>query len=272
MIARLAGASFRAALVAVAVILPAVGLPDVSSSAADLAILGAAMAAAFVILEYGSTCPSLIEFRFATPYNRLRFVILVALLFTLTAVFRQTLQPTGPSLLMGEAASLARAVWDFDLSPVRQFGILARPLDPQGEALLATAAAMALSVTVLALAMFSAVIVVFQWPLRRDSFNPWTNLPGFDAQPPAQTQKTLRQSALMSVLIGLALPGLAPQAAYAFMGPLQPVTNGNSLFLVWMIAIWCFVPAASLLRAVALYKLAYLLAQADLPEGGSALS
>jgi hypothetical protein len=69
----------------------------------------------------------------------------------------------------------------------------------------------------------------------------------------------LRKAASVSVVFALAFPYLAPQASLAFLGPLGPISASNSQFLVWIIAIWAFVPAALLLRAVALLKIASMI-------------
>ncbi|MEM6617792.1 MAG: hypothetical protein AAF761_00240 [Pseudomonadota bacterium] len=267
MLIRLAGASLRAAMVATVVVVPALMLPDVSTSAEELAIIAAALAAAFVIFEYGFQTPSLIEFRFAAPYNRFRFAMFAAVLVALTLAFRPTIHDTGASILLTQMAQSSLAAWDFAGSPVRAFMTLTGAMDDTARTLVATAAALAITVTVATMLVFAAIMTFFSWPLSRDTFNLWINIPTFDANLGEDAQAALRQSAFMSVLIGLTLPYLAPQAALAFMGPLEPVSPGNSLILVWMIAIWCFVPAATLLRAVALYRVAHLLALENVSEG-----
>lgn len=261
MLNRLAGASVRAALVAIAVVIPALTLPGVSNHSAELAILLATLAATFVIVEYGFNAPSLVEFRFAAPYNRLRFLLLATLLVALTVLFRETIHQTGSTIVVSRTGAAAHAFWDFPGSPLRAFLALAHQMDPESRHLVGVAAAVALTITVAALGLFSWAIVAFSWPLARDNFNLWTNMPTIDAQDPETTVEHLRQSAFISVVIGLTLPYLAPQAALAFMGPLEAIGRDNSLFFVWMIAIWCFVPAVSLLRAIALYRVAHMLSR-----------
>jgi hypothetical protein len=263
---RLAGASFRAALVAVIIVLPALLLPDLSPNSADLAILTAAIAAAFVIFEYGFITPSLIEFRFAAPYNRFRFAILAALLTAIAFVFREPFGSTATSLAVSSFAISSAAFWDFAASPLPFFVSMTHNLDAQGQILLTNAAALALSVTTITLLLSGLVIWLFSWPLIAKNFDLWVNMPNFDAKLGAETQLNLRRSGLVSLIIGFSLPYLIPQAALAFMGPLQPISSNNSLLLLWMISIWCFVPAASILRAVALYKVANLLAQSEFEQ------
>ncbi len=270
MLTRLAGASVRAALVAAMIVLPAIVLPEISPDTADLAIVSAAIAAAFVIFEYGFTTPSLIEFRFAAPYNRIRFALLALLLTGIAFAFRGTVEETATTIAVSSFAVTSASIWDFSGSPLVFFNALTQELDSEGRVLLSNAAALSLSLTILALFVFSAVIWLFHWPLKAKNFNLWMNMPNFDSNIGTETQQSLRQSALISMIIGLSLPFLIPQAALAFMGPLAPINAANSLLLLWMIAIWCFVPAASFLRAVALYKVASLINELSLEDEQSA--
>lgn len=261
MLTRLAGASIRAALVAAMIVLPVLLLPDLSPNSADLAILAAAIAAAFVIFEYGFKTPSLIEFRFAAPYNRFRFAILAILLTTVAFAFREPVEATAATFAVSSFAVASASFWDFFFSPLSFFLGLAENIDANSKRLVTNAAALALSITTLTLVLFGLLIWLFDWPLGANNFNLWVNMPNFDVTSGTETKQTLRQSALVSMITGLTLPYLIPQAALAFMGPLQPISSGNSLLLLWIIAIWCFVPAVSVLRAIALYKVANLVEQ-----------
>lgn len=266
MLTRLAGASVRAALVAAMIVLPAIVLPEISPNAADLAIISAAIAAAFVVFEYGFTTPSLIEFRFAAPYNRIRFALLGILLTGVAFAFRGPVEQTATTIAVSSFATTSAGIWEFTGSPLVFFNALTRELETDGRLLLSNAAALSLSLTVLALIVFSTIIWMFHWPLRTKNFNIWINMPNFDSNIGVETQQTLRRSALISMTIGFSLPFLIPQAALTFLGPLQPINSTNSLLLLWMIAIWCFVPAASVLRSVALYKVANLINEMDLED------
>ncbi|WP_069298373.1 hypothetical protein [Neptunicoccus sediminis] len=242
------------------IVLPVIVLPELSPNSADLAILAAAIAAAFVIFEYGFTTPSLIEFRFAAPYNRFRFAILALLLTGIAFSFSEPVSSTGTSLAVSGFATKSAQLWNFAGSPLTFFEALTANMGATSQRLVTNAAALALSLTAITLLVSSVVIWNFSWPLHAENFNLWINMPNFDVAMDGETQGTLRQSGLVSLIFGLTLPYLIPQAAFAFVGPLQPINSGNSLLLLWMIVIWCFVPAVSILRAVALYKVANLLA------------
>src|SRR5690554_3178218 len=70
------GAVLRALLVAALIILPAVLVPATTPESAQIVILLAIFAGGVILAEYASAYPGLIEFRFAAPYNRTRFMVL----------------------------------------------------------------------------------------------------------------------------------------------------------------------------------------------------
>lgn len=220
----------------------------------------AAIAAAFVIFEYGFASASLIEFRFAAPYNRLRFGLLAALVVMLVYAFRGPVETTTGTLVVSDFAKASFAFWNFNYSPLQSFMALAESTGPASRVLLGNASGLALSITALGVILPGVVVWTFGWPLGRDNFNVWINMPTFDIGSHDAAQ-TLRRIALMSIIFGLSFSFLAPQAALMFLGPLESISSSNSQFLLWMIAIWCFVPATSLLRAIALLKIAKLVSQ-----------
>ena len=73
---------------------PAIVLPGVTSDAQQFAFICAFFAAALVFIEYFSAYPSILEFRFAPPFNRIRFA---AAFFSVFAI----LQTVGVNLLPG---------------------------------------------------------------------------------------------------------------------------------------------------------------------------
>ncbi len=257
MLTRLAGASVRAALVAMTVAIPAVMLPDVSPNSAELSVLLAVIAATFVVFEYGFSTPSLIEFRFAAPYNRLRFAILTVLILTLVLAFRSTVEHTLGTELVVSFANASYDFWDFGVSPLRSFMALAVDSGPQSRGVLAQASALGLMIGAIGAVLPGFLVWTFGWPLGGEDFNIWMNMPTFSVGD--DVVGNLRKAASVSVFFALAFPYLAPQAALAFLGPLGPISASNSQFLVWIIAIWAFVPAVLLLRAVALFKIASMI-------------
>ena len=259
MLTRLAGASVRAALVAITVATPAVMLPDVSPTSAELSIMLAAIAAAFVIFEYGFATPSLIEFRFAAPYNRCRFAILAMLLLVSVLAIRGG-ENTFTSLAVASFSQSSVEFWDFARSPMRSLSLLAVESSPDVQATLTKAAACALSVATIGVFLLGLIVWSFAWPMGREKFNLWINMPTFNVGG-HEPLPNLRRTALISLIFGVTFPYIAPHAALAFFGPLGSVSANNGQFLVWLVAIWCFVPAASLLRAIALFRIISLISR-----------
>ena len=68
----------RAFLVLALVAAPAYLLPNVAQSSREIALIIGALAGAFAFFEYASSHPGLVEFRFAPPFNRVRYFTLLA--------------------------------------------------------------------------------------------------------------------------------------------------------------------------------------------------
>ena len=90
MILRILGAALRAALVTMVISIPALLLPNISVAAQEITLIAAGLAAAFTLFEYASTHPGLIDFRFAPPYNRVRFVSFLVQILSLVFLCRAT--------------------------------------------------------------------------------------------------------------------------------------------------------------------------------------
>jgi len=115
---RLLGAFIRAMLVLTIVALPAFLLPNASQAAQEISLIIGGIAGAFTLFEYASSHPGLVDFRFAPPYNRIRFVTfsaqVVVLIFLCRAV--SGADAFSPDIL--KYADQAVAVTNVPLSPV----------------------------------------------------------------------------------------------------------------------------------------------------------
>lgn len=260
MFTRLLGAMLRAGVVAATVLLPAVLLPEISSSAADLAIVVSAIAATFILIEYGARCPSFIEFRFAAPYNRFR----VAFLITVTLAVILAINPRASIFDVDWLQRLVQAnsqVWNFAYSPYNAFEGLVATADFDSQKRILDVAGMGLTMALLFVVISTLLLIALAWPLDFESFNIWANMPTFDLSNSEAAPMDLRRSALISVMFGCAFPFLAPWATLTFFGELSQISPANILFMVWLITIWTYVPAASILRGIALLRVAESLAR-----------
>ncbi|MEP2417175.1 MAG: hypothetical protein ABJI09_00390, partial [Marinomonas sp.] len=119
MIGRMTGAATRGLLVALLIATPALLLPGADAESSQITVLLAFVAAILTFLEYNSRQPSIVEFRDAPPFNRLRFISLLFTIVVLSLIARGQVTPT---LLTGALASLGTILGnalDFPYSPVR---------------------------------------------------------------------------------------------------------------------------------------------------------
>ena len=93
-ISRLAGALTRAILVMIVIATPTILLTDVRPDTQQMVALVALFAGALTFVEYKAVYPGLFEFRDAPPFNRIRFLMLFATVFCLSAIERGRTDPS----------------------------------------------------------------------------------------------------------------------------------------------------------------------------------
>jgi hypothetical protein len=268
-LARVAGAGLRAGVMALLLALPQLLLGGGSEAARQVVALFALLAFAFTALEYAAASPSLVEFRDAPPYNRLRVLALLLALLAVSALLREgPAGSTGELLLRALAARLGEAL-DHPLLPV---GLLVSALAedlPARAAALGAAAGVAYATS---LAMVTAFVLILRgrgWPATR-AFNVWVNLPQFDPTAGGDVVSRLGGEANLNLLLGVLLPFLAP-AAGALL-PLGDTLLAEPAATAWLVTLWAFLPASLLMRGVALRRVAAMIAaQRRRAEGAETL-
>ena len=94
MIAKIAGALIRSVLVAIIVATPSLIVPDPTGGSSEVIALVALCFGVFVFIEYVSSYPSLLEFRDAPPFNRLRFASMAVTVLLVSIICRGVMLPT----------------------------------------------------------------------------------------------------------------------------------------------------------------------------------
>ena len=245
---RTLGAALRAAIAVAVVAVPSFVVPTVGVGTAEVVVLTAIIAGAVVALEYGASSPALVEFRHAPPYNRIRVSALASMTLLGAAVIDPASAWAGLAQATGGAVATA---FDAPWSPV---GAL---LDaaPAAAGPMAGAAVLCGTVAILAFARVGG------WPGERADLNVWANLPTFHARGDAAAR--LRAHAGVNAALGIgaayALPSLA-----VWLQPLHGLRAAeNDLLLVWAVALWAFLPTTLILRAIALRRVAAMVAARD---------
>ncbi|WP_235962715.1 hypothetical protein [Jannaschia marina] len=235
-------------------------LPDPNSQITDTFVLIAIFAAVFVIVEYGSTYPGLVEFRGAPPFNRVRFLTLFVTLVLISVACAGKYESTLLSRLVMAIGVLLGQSMDFPLSPIR----LILWLLPEGTSLsqahsVRAAAGLAYLTSLVGLTVFAILIRIRGWPSPTGSFNVWINLPTFDPTAGADVVKRLNRDGAVNILLGLLLPYLAPPLAVFIARSYDLSMLHSDLMLVWVMALWAFLPTSLFLRGIAMRRLALMI-------------
>lgn len=260
MMARLAGGFLRAILVVLVISTPSILLPGTTSDTAQIVVLLAFAAAIFTIVEYSTLSPSLVEFRDAPPFNRIRFGALFLTVLILTFILRGQDMPTTMTRLAEAAGtSIANAI-DFPYSPVRLLVLmLPETAEPRMIADLRIAAGISYLISIASLMVFILILRFGGWPARRRNFNVWVNLPTFDPTVGADVVNRLERDGQLNLILGFLLPFLIPAVIKLASDVVDPISLANHHTLIWTVTAWAFLPASLLMRGIALSHVAALI-------------
>jgi hypothetical protein len=256
-ISQLTGAVMRAILVMAMIATPSVLLPDIGADGKQMVALIALFGGALTLVEYSATYPGLIEFRYAPPFNRVRFLSLFATVFLLTIMARGHIEPSTLSQLVNAIGTVIGHALDFPYSPVR-LATLMLPLDARPEQIEAALASAGLSylISLLSLVLFVMLLKVFGWPSRAAAFNVWVNLPTFEPTSGGDVVDRLDRDARINIALGFLLPFLVPPVVKIAAIGFQPISFSSPQTLIWTMAAWAFLPASLFMRGIAMRRIA----------------
>lgn len=262
MIVRITSAAARGLLVATLIMTPALVLPGLSSDSTQIVLLVALLAAVLTFVEYNSVFPSIVEFRDAAPFNRLRFATLFVIVFLLSAIMKGVTDPGVFTVALTSIGTIVGNAMDFPYSPVRMV-VLMLPQDASYETIsfVRTAAGLAYLITLVAMAAFLVLVRFLNWPARSGAFNVWVNLPLFDPTAGGDVLERLQRDARVNIALGFLLPFAVPAVVKLASGLLDPITLQDPQTLIWTIAAWAFLPASIIMRGIAMGKIAEMIAE-----------
>ncbi|MDZ7711590.1 MAG: hypothetical protein U5K36_17185 [Roseovarius sp.] len=257
---------------------PALMTPSTHMATAQIVLVLALLAAVFTVIEYNSRYPGILEFRFAPPYNRLRFFTLAAILVALSVMLRGQVAPSAMSAGLSRVAGHVADMVDFPYSPVRLMIVL---LPPEADAaiagLLRRACALAYVLSLGMVLVFAVFVRFLGWPTRSGPFNVWINLPLFDPTGGGDVLYRLRRDAVLNLALGILLPFAIPVIVRVAVAVIGPVSLSDPQTLIWTVSAWAFLPASLLMRGVAMRRIAamiedkrrrsYAAAQSHVEEG-----
>ncbi|WP_371225094.1 hypothetical protein [Roseovarius sp. 2305UL8-3] len=257
MISQLTSALARAFLVALLVMAPSLLLASTGTDSEQLVVVLAIIAASMTFIEYYGSSPSIIEFRFAPPYNRLKFAGLSASIVLLSLICRGEFHPTYATALLSQLGSDLGYAIDFPYSPVRLM-VLMMPVDASPELvdLVRTASGIAYMASLLMMFVFLTCVRLLGWPTRSGAFNVWTNLPLFDPTGGGDVLARLKRDAGLNIVLGALLPFIIPAVVKAASDLIDPILISDPQTLIWTITAWAFLPASMMMRGIAMSRIA----------------
>ncbi len=259
---RVLGAGLRACVVVALIVLPSLMLPSASPGASDALAVIALVAAAITFTEYYVQFPSMVEFRYAPPYNRLRFSAIFVNILLLCLLTLASISPDPTNLKVAAIGTLIGDIIDFSYSPVRLIGVMLPPDATQPQVnLLRAAAGISYLSSLIMVSVFAIFMRIFNWPAGHGTFNVWVNLPNFDPTSGQDVVKQLLRDSRVNFMLGLSLPFLTPLFAMFGAAIFDPHLLVNPRSMVWTVAIWAFLPASLMMRAIALARIAEMLSR-----------
>lgn len=262
MVSQLTGAVVRALIVIIVMATPALLIPGITQEGAQVVTLVGLVLAVFVGMEYATTYPGLIEFRDAPPFNRVRILTLFVTLFLLSLIAQAAPGHSSLALVVNALGLSIANVLDFPFSPVR---LIADHL-PVGITAFETSqvkgmAGLALLISVLAMAVFTLLIRMHQWPNRGSAFNVWVNLPTFDPTTGGDVVQRLRRDARVNLVLGISTPFIVPVVGAVAANHMEVVLLASPHAMVWGLTLWMFIPLSLFMRGLAMGRIADMISQ-----------
>lgn len=247
----------RGLLVALLIATPALLLPGVAADSTQITVLVALLAAFLTFVEYNSNFPSIVEFRDAPPFNRLRYLALLGTVLMLSLIIKGETDPTPVTNALASIGTILGNAIDFPYSPVRLVVLM---LPPEASTDLVnsvrTSAGLAYLISLIAMTAFLFLVRVMGWPARGGAFNVWVNLPLFDPTAGGDVLQRLQRDARINIALGFLLPFIIPAVVKAAADLIDPITLQNPQTLIWTLSAWAFLPASMIMRGIAMGRVA----------------
>ena len=260
MIARLYGAATRGLLVALLIATPALIVPGISIDSSQATVLIALLAAFLTSVEYNSVSPSIVEFRDASPFNRLRFIALFVTVLVLSLISKGKAEPTQLTDALTSIGTILGNSIDFPYSPVRLVVLmLPNGADDIVVQSVRTAAGLSYLISLFAMTAFLILVRLLGWPSRSGAFNVWVNLPLFDPTMGGDVLNRLQRDARINIALGFLLPFVIPAVVKLAADLLNPISLENPQTLIWTMTAWAFLPASMIMRGIALQRIAEMI-------------
>ncbi len=256
-LSRATAAGVRAFLVMILIVVPSVILSGIGSDTKQVVALIAIFGGALVFFEYNAVYPSLIEFRDGAPYNRIRFLMMLTIVVSLSIIVADQQTSTTVSRLFHAIGLVIGVALDFPYSPVRLASyMLADGATASQIVQIKIAAGTAYLLSLFSLGLFVIVLKLAGWPSTKSAFNVWVNLPTFEPTAGGDVVDRLVRDSHANLAVGFLLPFVVPAIIAVLTTGIPAETLTSPQTLIWTMALWAYLPAALIMRAVAMARIA----------------
>jgi hypothetical protein len=251
---------------------PSVLVPGVSAEGGQVVAILALAAGALTTFEYASTYPSIVEFRDARPFNRIRFLALFASVLGLSVIARSQTDPSITVEFLTSIGILIGQAIDFPYSPVHAVVSILPADAPFADLVqLRAFAGMSYLISLLSIAIFLIALRVSNWPFyRQESFNLWVNLPTFSPTTSGDIVRRLRRDARWNIVLGFALPFLTPMLVVETASLFNSFEVIETQTMIWTVTAWAFLPASLFMRGIAMQRVAGMISDERKRNGSPA--
>lgn len=239
---------------------PSMILPNTTTDTAQIVAFIAIVAGVLTFFEYSSSYPSLVEFRDAPPFNRVRFIALFSTVFFLSLISKGMDDPTVTTDFVSAVGAVIAHSIDFPYSPVRLM-VLMMPNSTSVDTLNAVRLAAGISylTSLISLAVFMISLRLFGWPTKNGTFNVWVNLPTFDPTAGGDVVARLQRDGRINIILGFLLPFIIPAFVKLAADLFTPISMTNPQTLIWTMTAWAFLPASLFMRGIAMGRVAQMI-------------
>ena len=102
-----------------AISVPSIVLITGKSDESSITLIAALIAGALICLEYLNTYPSMLEFRDAAPYNRIRYLSALIAIISVITLFRDAHHADNSNTMLMAIGTIIGQGLDFPYSPIR---------------------------------------------------------------------------------------------------------------------------------------------------------
>jgi len=248
-------AVLRASLVVLVILLVSREIENSGTAEGNLFVIFlSGIAFVLIVLEYTTTTPTLLEFRYARPYNLFRALIALLVITTLLG-FSETPMP-----LLDQGGKLQNLIDFMSAAPMPAYFIMqALDYDPQAGAFWLFDNIIPAWLAGIVIAVVGGIwLWVSNWPFGKDGFDLWRNMPNFHPTSGKRATEILLRSIMLNTFAFVLFPFIFALVLGLFKSELGFDFKQTPVLSFWILVAGLLIPVFLLFKSIALLKLCVL--------------